>query len=42
MYAIIFAIDNLSLVCKTGDMTKRKQQSVNPVAVKLKQIEVSL
>ena len=42
LYAILSAIDNLSLVSKTGDMTKRKQHSVNPVAVKLKQIEVSL
>ena len=42
LYAILSAIDNLSLVCKTGDMTKRKQHSVNPVVVKLKQIEVSL
>ena len=42
LYAILSAIDNLSLICKTKDITKCKQHSINPVVVKLKQVEVSL
>ena len=42
LYTILSAIDNLSLVSKTTDITKCKEHSVNPVVVKLKQIEVSL
>ena len=42
LYGILSAIDNLSLFSKTIGMTKHKQHSVNPVVVKLKQIEVSL
>ena len=42
LYAILSAIDNLSIVSKTTDITKHKQHSVNTVVVKLKQIEVNL